>query len=243
MDQPFRYAASVRNDNVASSQSYRSNDIAPAALDGFVVVTTLGQTLLCLLRAQGRSGTPFLDEGDVGGSSRVILDPDNIVLAGSTTVEIDDTDSTLVSTTSVTGDDLACETASATFTTEGYGEFLDGAALVEVGVVRVDDMPEGLRGLVFSKEAAANKRAYGNEGEAWTGVPLQYCALVLFRGGGAAEHHLLFFVGLLRVGRVEAGRCNGAGDPCSRHSALRKSTCGREGGAVQGGHGGWEEGK
>lgn len=174
----------------------------------------------------------------MGRSSRVILDPDNIVLAGIATVEIDDTDSTLVSTTSVTGDDLTGETASATFTTEGYGELLDGAAFVEVGVVGVDDMPEGLRRLVFSKEAAAKKRAYGNEGEAWTGVSLQYCALVLFRGGGAAEHHFLFSVCILRVGRVEAGRCNGAGDPCGRHFALCKDTCGREGRAVEGGHGG-----
>lgn len=122
------------------------------------------------------------------------------MLAGSTTVEIDDTDSALVSTTSVTSDDLACEAASATFTTEGYGEFLDGTAFVEVRVIRVDDMPEGLRGLVFSKEAAVKKRAYGNEGEAWTGVSLQYRALVLFRRGGAAEHHLLFFICILRVG-------------------------------------------
>lgn len=93
----------------------------------------------------------------MGRSSRVILDSDNIVLAGRATVEIDDTDSALVSTTSVTGDDLACETASTTFTTERYGEFLDGAAFVEVGVVGVDDMSEGLRRLVFSKEAAAKK--------------------------------------------------------------------------------------
>lgn len=172
----------------------------------------------------------------MGRSPRVILDPDDIVLARSATMEVDDTDPPLVSTTTVTGDDLAGGVAAAAFTTERDGEFLDGAAFVEVGVVGEDDVPQGLWSSVFSRGAGGGGGEWGtyrDEGEARTGVPLQDCALVLFRGRGTSEHHLLFFVCLWCLGRVQPGR-----QACGRDSAAGERTGRGEGGAAQGGHGG-----
>lgn len=121
----------------------------------------------------------------MGRSPRVILDPDDIVLAGSATMEVDDTDPPLVSTTTVTGDDLAGGVAAAAFTTERDGEFLDGAAFVEVGVVGEDDVPQGLWSSVFSRGAGGGG---GNGG--LTGMKGKPGPVYLFRIAPSS-----FFVG------------------------------------------------